>query len=87
MQVLGTRLTREEHELLGADALRVDIDDDLEPDLVELREAEVGHLDRAAFVRRQHDSGLGKRCRRSLSRCTELLSREHVRAPALLRAS
>ena len=33
--MLGAGLTREEHELLRADALRVHVDDELEADLVE----------------------------------------------------
>ena len=60
MPMLGTRLAREEHELLGADALRVHVHDDLEADLVEPRETEVRHLDVRAFVRGQDDSGLGQ---------------------------
>ena len=60
MAVLGARLVREEHELLGADALRVHVDDDLQPDLVEASQPEVGHLDRLALGGREDDARLGE---------------------------
>ena len=76
--MLGARLAREEHELLGADAVRVHVDDELEPDLVEARQTEVGDFDRLALGRVQHDAGFGKRCRGSLPGRAELLLRQHV---------
>ena len=68
--MLGARLAREEHELLGADALGVDVDDDLEPDVVELREPEVRHLDVRAFERSQDDAGLCEDRRRTVPCCS-----------------
>jgi hypothetical protein len=47
--VLRTRLTREEHQLLGAAPVGVDVDDELQPRLLEAVEAEVGHLDLPAL--------------------------------------
>ena len=70
--MLRARLAREEHELLGADALRVHVHDDLEADLVEPRETEVGHLDARALRRGQDDSGLGENRSRTVPRCRRL---------------
>jgi hypothetical protein len=47
--MLGAGLAGKHHELLGADTLGVDVDDDLQPRLLELREAEVGHFDAFAL--------------------------------------
>ena len=43
--MLGARLTREEHQLLGTHAVRVDVDDEFESDILEVAEAEIRHLD------------------------------------------
>ena len=51
--VLGAGLPREEHELLRAVAVGVHVDDDLEPELVEPGEPEVGDLDSVALLRSQ----------------------------------
>ncbi len=48
--VLGAGLTGVEDELLRAVAVGVDVDEELQPDLAQPREAEVGHLDRGSFV-------------------------------------
>ena len=77
MPVLGAGLAREEHELLRADALRVDVDDDLETDLVEAGEAEVRHLDARELVRSEDDPGPGESRGRPLSRSLDLVPREH----------
>ena len=42
--MLGARLTREEHELLVTHAVRVDVDDEFESDILEVAEAEIRHL-------------------------------------------
>src|SRR5262249_40134831 len=54
----------EEHELLRADALGVDVDDELEADVPETRKPEVGDLDRRSLGRREDDPGLRQRRRR-----------------------
>ncbi len=77
MPVLGAGLAREEDELLRTDALRVHVHDELEADLVELRETEVGDLDIGSFVRSQDDSGFDKNRRSTVPRCTQLLPRKH----------
>ena len=59
---------REEDELLRADALRVHVDDDLQPRLLEPAETEVGHLDRSAFGGGEDDPGVGEHRRRPLPR-------------------
>ena len=58
--VLGAELAREEHELLRADAVGVDVDDDLQADLLEPAEAEVGDLDRGPLGGRQDDAGVAR---------------------------
>ncbi len=56
--MLRARLPWEEHELLRADTVGVHVDDDLEPEVLETPEAEVGDLDRVAFGRCEHDARL-----------------------------
>jgi hypothetical protein len=60
---------------------RVHIDDELEPDLVEPREAEVRHLDGRAFGSRQDYAGVGERRSRTVPRRIELVLREHPDLP------
>ena len=81
MSVLGARLAREEHELLGADTVGVHVDDQLEPDLVEPREAEVRDLEVTTLLLGQDDAALGERRGRTRPRCTELVLREHPDSP------
>ncbi len=54
MPMLGAGLAGEEHELLRAVAVGVHVHDDLEPQLLEPGEPEVGDLDRVALLRGQH---------------------------------
>jgi hypothetical protein len=67
---------REEHELLRADPLRVDVDDDLQADLVEAAETEVRNLDPLALGRREHDAGVGEYRGRALAGPLDLSERE-----------
>src|SRR6266516_629043 len=66
--VLGACLPCKEHELLRAHALRVHVDDELEPDLLETLEHEVGDFDRLTLGRCQHDARLREHRRRALPR-------------------
>src|SRR5437667_7203172 len=68
MPVLRAGLARQEHELLRADTLGVDVDDELQPDLVEPAEAEVGDLDLLALGVCENDPRLGEHRRRRLAR-------------------
>ena len=83
MPVLRTDLAREHRDLLRGDPLRVHVDDDLQAGLLQLRQAEVGNLDRGALGIRQHDSRLGEYLRRSLARLGEFLSGQHESLPGL----
>src|SRR6478752_7039959 len=58
--VLRAGLARVEHELLGAVAVRVDVDEQLQADLSQPAEAEVGDLDLGALTVRQLDSRGGE---------------------------
>ena len=64
--MLRARLSWEEHELLRAHTVGVHVDDDLQPELLEAPEPEVGDLDRVAFGRRQHDARLSEHRGRAL---------------------
>src|SRR5207248_5788907 len=68
MAMLGARLSREEHELLRAHAFRVHVDDELQPDLLELPEPEVCNLQLFALGRREHDARVREHLRRFLAR-------------------
>ncbi len=65
--MLGADLPGEEDELLGAHALGVHVDHELQADLLETAETEVGHLDAGAFGRRQDDAGTRQERRGSLA--------------------
>ena len=56
MPVLRTGLAREENQLLGAIAVGVDVDHDLQPGSLQVAEAEVRDLDSASFLLRQRDA-------------------------------
>ena len=58
--MLGARLAGEQHQLLGADTLRIDVDHQLQSGLLELAEPEVGHLDLPLLGGRQDDAGIRK---------------------------
>ena len=68
MAVLGADLPGEEDELLRADPVGVDVDDDLQADLLEPAEAEVGDLDRGPLGGSQDDPGALEVRRRALAR-------------------
>ena len=76
--MLGARLAGKQHELLRADAVGVHVDDDLEPGLLELGEAEVGDLDLALLGRGEDDAGLRERRGRARLRLLDLGLRQHV---------
>ena len=75
--MLGTRLTGEHHELLCADTLGIHVDDDLEPDFLEARQAEVRDLDRLALLFRQRDARGGESHGSPVARSVDLVSRQH----------
>ena len=77
--MLGAGLVREEDQLLGADTLGVDVDDELEADLLELAQAEVGDLDRGDLAGRQGDPGGGQRRSGLLASVLDLALRQHAR--------
>lgn len=77
MPVLGTRLTGIENELLGAVPIGVHVHEDLQPDLAEPREAEVGRLDRRALRVGERDAARGELLGRVCPRLAKLLLRDH----------
>ena len=82
MPVLGAHLAGEEDELLRTDALGVHVDDELQPNLLELSEPEVGHLDRVTFRRGEHDPSVREHRGRPLARLTVGQSRTASPLPA-----
>jgi hypothetical protein len=81
MAVLGAGLAREEHQLFGADARGIDVDDQSESCSLELAQAEVGHLDRRRLSRRQHDARTAKILAGALPRLGHLFFRQHRKPP------
>jgi len=75
--VLGAGLVREQHQLLRADALRVDVDDDLGAEMFEVAQAEVDHLDLRPFRRRDHQPGCGEHLGGAITRLSNLSCGQH----------
>ena len=66
MAVLRAHLARQEDELLRANAIRVDVDENREADPLEVPEPEVDDLDRFPLGRRQNDARVLEGRRRAL---------------------
>jgi len=75
--MLGAGLTREHDQLLRANPLGIDVDDDLQPDLVEPRQTEIGDLDRLALDRREDDAGCRENPRSPVAGHIDLASSQH----------
>src|SRR5437899_2439076 len=78
MQVLRARLARVQHELLRAVAVRVRVDEQLESDVAQPREAEVRHLDRRTLLVRDRDPGRLELRGRVDTRLVQLRPRDHA---------
>src|SRR6476661_5260892 len=79
--VLRARLARVEDELLGAIAIRVDVDEQLQADLPQPAEAEVGDLDLGALCVRQLDARRAELLDRVGLRLLLFLARDHAAEP------
>src|SRR6478752_1958882 len=79
--VLRARLARVEDELLGAIAIRVDVDEQLQADLPQPAEAEVGDLDLGALCVGQLDARRAELLDRVGLRLLLFLARDHAAEP------
>src|SRR5574340_252014 len=78
MAMLGAGLPRQQHQLLRAVAIGVDVDHEFEPGVPEIAEPEVGHLEVRSLLRRQHQAGRLQHGRGPRLRLLELLSGQHA---------
>lgn len=79
--MLRAGLAGEHHDLLGADALGVDVDDDLQPRSIELSEAEVGHFDAVALFIGEDEPRLSEQLCRPPPRVLDLIVCQHSCIP------
>jgi hypothetical protein len=78
MAVLGAGLAREEHKLLGADTVCVDVDHQLQTGALELVQAEVGYFDVSRFFGSQRDPDTGEIFTRLPLGPIKLFSTDHM---------
>jgi hypothetical protein len=81
MAVLRTGLPREQHQLLRAVAIGVDVRDQLEPGVLEVPEPEIGDLDARSFLRRDRESRPVEHLSRSTPRVFDFGSSQHRDPP------
>src|SRR5262245_58904681 len=84
MPMFRPRLAREEYELLGAIAVGVDVDDDLQPGPLQFGEAKIRHLDSDPFLLCQSDACQRQHRRRPGARYAWIHALAHKATPLIL---